>query len=185
MSRPTNIGIRLRNLLLANPDGMTTRDLSKIDGTPQDIVMSALERNYGFYVGGWEKAAAGKYRAVWKCVVVPASAPKPMEYAECYDKEEASIQRQRENYKEINAQLIVERRKARIELKAQREREKVEAKQRKAESKALREQAKAEERAEAVRKKELKRISQHMEPAAPAGYKPAKTVWVTPPPWSH
>jgi len=183
--RPTNIGARLRNLLLANPDGMTTRDLSKIDGTPQDIVMGALERNYGFYVGGWEKVSAGKYRTVWRCVAVPASAPKPMEYSESYDKEEARIQRQRENYKEINAQLVAQRRKARMELKVQREREKLEAKQRKAESKALREQAEAERRADAARRKKLKSIEQSLQPAAPEGYKPAKTVWVTPPPWSH
>jgi len=183
--RPTNIGIRLRNLLLANPDGMTTRDISKIDGTPQDIVMSALERNYGFYVGDWEKVSAGKYRAVWRCVSVPASAEKPMEYAECYDKEEARIQRQIVGRKEINAQLVAQRRKARIELKAKLEREKIEAKQRKAEAKALREQVKAEERAEAARKKKLKGIEQSLQPAAPEGYRPAKTVWVTPPPWSH
>lgn len=176
--RPTNIGVRLRELLLANPDGLTTRELSKLDGTPQDVIMGALERNFGFYVGGWEKAVAGKYRAIWRVVVVPASAPKPMEYAECYDAEEARIQRQRDGRKEINAQLAAQRRKARIELKAQREREKLEAKQRKAEAKALREQAKAEERAERLRRK-------HGLPAGGDSYVPQKTVWVTPPPWAQ
>lgn len=174
--RPTNIGVRLRELLLANPDGMTVRELSKIDGTPQDVIMGALERNYGFYVGGWEKAVAGKYRAVWRCVPVPASAPKPMEYSECYDKEEARIQRQIEGRKEINAQLVAQRRKARLELKAQLAQEKLEAKQRKAEAKALREQAKAEERAERLKRK-------HAMPAGGAGYVPQLTRWAPVQPW--
>jgi hypothetical protein len=130
------IGIRLRELLLANPQGMTVREISKADGATQDLVISALRRNYGFYISDWQKVTTGLYRAVWSVVTVPAGAPKPMEYSECYDMKEALQQRKSELAKakrlEESRKRALERKKAKLE----RDRIKAEEKQRKAEAKA-------------------------------------------------
>lgn len=177
MTNPLNIGKRLRNLLLTT-QGMTVRELSKADGTPMDTIMAALERNYGFYVGGWEKAVAGKYRAKWYCVPVPQSAPKPMEYATCFDTEESISQRKQADYKAMQARNREVQARARKQYQAKREAEKLADKARKAELRAARLKAKEDARAARAAKKL----------GAPAGgdnYVPQKTVWVTPPPWAQ
>jgi hypothetical protein len=69
--------------------------------------------------------------------------------------------------------------KIRAEMEAQRLARREMRAQIKAEADALKAQQKAE------REERKRRRLDAMQPAAPEGYKPAKTVWVTPPPWSH
>lgn len=94
MTPRLNIGERLRNLLLDNPQGMTVYDLADADGSPHDTVISALYRGYGFYVGGWEKVNTSHLRAIWMVVRVPDRAPKPAGF-EQIDEKEAALQRKR------------------------------------------------------------------------------------------
>lgn len=178
MTSPLNIGKRLRKLLLDTPDGMTVRELSKADGAPMDVIISALERNYGFYIGDWQKAVAGKYRAVWRCIPVPASAPKPMEYAACFDTEESINQRKQADYKAMQAHNREVQERVRKQFQAKRAAERLEEKARKAEAKAEMKRIELD-----VRKNNgLKKAGT---PAGGDNYVPQKTVWVTPPPWAR
>lgn len=190
MSRPNNIGRLAREALLGTPQGLTLRQLSVMLEKPADIVSSALYRTYGCYVDRWIPNETGfnGYVAVWSCVVVPRSADKPLPVThdkatymrEYREQNESTLEKRRKEAEEL-------RRKARevnAKMKALHEAERLAAKERRAEFKSEQERIKAEEKAEAARKKERKN-DLSMQPAAPDGYKPAKTVWVTPPPWSH
>jgi outer membrane autotransporter protein len=180
MSREPRIGERIRTLLLGQSDGMTVRQIAKAIDSTQDLVDVALRRNFGFYVEGWDSSESRKgLTAVWQCVQVPDSVPMPKGEIDAdalsitVEQRNKALKAMREKQKEINAKLRAKRdadRQAARELK-----EKI-----RAEVAAV----KAEEKA-AVEVRKLERLKARMQPAAPADYQPAKTRWVTPPPWSH
>lgn len=69
----------IRKLLLDNPDGLTLRQLSKATGITIESCMNSLRRSYGCYVSHWQESSPEHkiLCQVWKCVPVPADAPKP------------------------------------------------------------------------------------------------------------
>lgn len=69
----------IRNLLLRNPDGLTLRQISKETGITIESCMNSLRRSYGCYVSHWQESSPEHkiLCQVWKCVPVPADAPKP------------------------------------------------------------------------------------------------------------
>lgn len=172
------LGERLRLLLLANPMGLTVPQMSAADGTPMDTIMGALYRNYGFYIGGWQKADTGKYRAIWCVVRVPADMPRPVEYAACIDTQDAIKQRKKADYKKRQQEARELRAKVRAEFKAKREADKAAEKIRKAEARELRKRMEAEAKAE----RKAKAPAMVWTPPAEDD-KTIKTRWVTPPPW--
>jgi hypothetical protein len=78
----TSFGERTREVLLANPQGLTVREISKLVGSPMDLVLACLRRTYGCYIVKFipSKSGARTYNALWCCVVVPANAIKPAEF---------------------------------------------------------------------------------------------------------
>lgn len=184
MTQYLNIGARLRKILLEHPEGMTIAQLSKIDGSPQDTITGALNRGYGFYVGGWTKLHGVHWRAVWMVVRVPDRAPKPVD-AQDADQIEAEKQRKAIEYK--RRQLAErERLKAiRAKLKRQRDEERErhanEQAKIKAERKAVREQ---ERLAREQRRAEREAKKQKPAPREPE-YVPEKTFWQPVKPWSE
>ena len=78
MTKP--IGELMREVLLANPQGLTVREISKLLGSPMDLVIACLRRTYGCYIREFVPAKSGArtYNAVWCCVAVPANATKPL-----------------------------------------------------------------------------------------------------------
>lgn len=181
MTRHLSLGDRLRKLLLDNPLGLSVPQMSKLDGTPMDTIMGALYRNYGFYIGGWQKADTGKYRALWCVVRVPMSAPRPVEYAECLDTKEAIKQRKMAEFKVRQHEQRELRKKANEQLRAQREIEKLAAKQRKAEAKLLRQKMREEE--SAARKAKAAVVAWQPPIEDDGDTTTIRTRWVTPPPW--
>ena len=190
MSRPDNIGKLLRSTLLGTPKGLTLRQLSDVLEKPSDIVSAALYRTYGCYVKEWVQNETGfkGFVAVWTCVAVPSSAERPVSVTE----DRATYLRE---YREQNETMLKRRRKEAEELRRKarevnakmrekHEAEKAAAKARRAAFKEEVARIKAEEKAEAAREKARKKMPA-LQPAAPAGYQPAKTRWVTPPPWSN
>jgi hypothetical protein len=175
---PLPLGERLRKLLLANPLGMTVSQMSVADGTPMDTIIGALYRNYGFYIGGWQKADTGKYRAIWCLVRVPNDAPRPSHAEVVSDQEDAIKQRKSEDRKRRQQEARDLARRVRAEFKAKREADKAAEKIRKAEARELRKRMLAEAKAQRKFK------------APVAVWTPPddndttiKTRWVTPPPW--
>lgn len=77
MTKP--IGEKVRDVLLANPQGLTVRDISKLVDSPMDLVLACLRRTYGCYIANFVPVRSGarQYNAVWCCVAVPANATKP------------------------------------------------------------------------------------------------------------
>ena len=172
------LGERLRLLLLANPMGLTVPQMSAADGTPMDTIMGALYRNYGFYIGGWQKADTGKYRAIWCVVRVPMDAQRPSHAEVISDQEEAAKQRKSEDRKRRQQEARDLAKRVRAEFKAKRELEKAAEKIRKAEARELRRRMKAEAKAE----RKAKVPAMVWTPPAEDD-KTIKTRWVTPPPW--
>ena len=80
MTKP--IGEKVRDVLLANPQGLTVRELSKLLGSPMDLVLACLRRTYGCYIREFVPAKSGArtYNAVWCCVAVPANPIKPAKF---------------------------------------------------------------------------------------------------------
>lgn len=80
MTKP--IGEKVREILLANPQGLTVREISKILDTTMDLVIACLRRTYGCYIANFVPVRSGarQYNAVWCCVAVPANAIKPAEF---------------------------------------------------------------------------------------------------------
>lgn len=80
MEKP--IGERVRDVLLANPTGLTVREISKLVDSPMDLVIACLRRTYGCYIIKFvpSKSGARTYNALWCCVAVPANAIKPAEF---------------------------------------------------------------------------------------------------------
>jgi hypothetical protein len=80
MEKP--IGERVREVLLANPAGLTVREISRLVGSHMDLVIACLRRTYGCYIVKFipSKSGARTYNALWCCVAVPANAVKPAEF---------------------------------------------------------------------------------------------------------
>jgi hypothetical protein len=80
MEKP--IGERVREVLLVNPAGLTVREISKLVGSPMDLVIACLRRTYGCYIVKFipSKSGARTYNALWCCVTVPTNAVKPAEF---------------------------------------------------------------------------------------------------------
>lgn len=80
MKKP--IGELVREVLLANPQGLTVREISKLVGSPMDLVLACLRRTYGCYIHEFVPAKSGArtYNALWCCVTVPANPIKPAKF---------------------------------------------------------------------------------------------------------
>lgn len=191
--RPANIGDRLRKLLLDGVGGMTVKQLSEADGTPQETVMSALYRNYGFYIGDWEKVRQGQYVAVWNCVRVPDKAKKPRGAFEQVDDYQAMMARKRDEYKKRKVEEREKQNAIRLKLHAervaQREKEQLAVRAARAEREAIRAQERidrAERRAklaaDRLEKKKAEKIIIESAPREPA-YTPQLTRWQPVAPW--
>lgn len=179
-------GETLRTLLLANPEGMTERELSNASGASQGIVLAALSRGYGFYVADWvlRPDTDKDYVAVWRCVPVPTSAvrkylPKAMQSDDPKKAARAAYQFAY-RAKHRNAQLDRELEASRLKYEAERLRIR-EEKKAQLEAKRLEREASKIEKAAARAKAKLAKLPA----AAPAGYIPQKTQWVFPPPWAN
>ena len=74
-----SFGEHVREVLLANPTGLTVREISKLVDSPMDLVIACLRRTYGCYIINFVpvKSGARQYNALWCCVTVPANAIKP------------------------------------------------------------------------------------------------------------
>lgn len=77
MTKP--IGEKVRDVLLANPQGLTVREISNLVDSPMDLVIACLRRTYGCYIVNFVPVRSGsrQYNALWCCVAVPANAIKP------------------------------------------------------------------------------------------------------------
>lgn len=80
MKKP--IGELVREVLLANPQGLTVREISKSVGSPMDLVLACLRRTYGCYIADFKPVPTGarNFNAIWCCVTVPANAKKPLTF---------------------------------------------------------------------------------------------------------
>ena len=70
----------VRGALLLHPQGLTVRELSKLTGYSQDLIISCLKRTYGCYIADFVRSPTGarQFNAVWCCVAVPANVKKPL-----------------------------------------------------------------------------------------------------------
>lgn len=134
MTKP--IGERVRDVLLANPQGLTVREISKLVDSPMDLVLACLRRTYGCYIANFVPAKSGArtFNAIWCCVVVPANAVKPAKFegvVKVVDDEMALAQRRRnaqraaakkyrEKQKLVNAKLKTKEKPTPPEHKPQR-----------------------------------------------------------------
>jgi hypothetical protein len=184
MSRSPTIGQAVRKLLLDSDDGLTIKELSDATGRTQDVIISTLSRTYGCYVGRWCKhhPASLKLSAVYYCVVVPAGAPNPEGEISVDERREQHRKNAMERAAELR-ELRERQRLANAKIRAEMEAQRLARREMRAQIKAEADALKAQQKAEREERKR-KRLDA-MQPAAPEGYKPAKTVWVTPPPWSH
>lgn len=77
MQKPT-ISEVVRGALLLHPQGLTVRELAKLTGYPQDLVIACLRRTYGCYIADFTRLSnTRQYSAIWCCVTVPPNATKP------------------------------------------------------------------------------------------------------------
>jgi len=147
----------VRSALLLHPQGLTVRELAKLTGYAQDLLISCLRRTYGCYIADYVISSTGarQFNAVWRCVPVPFNITKPLASSfpvEVVDDRQAEESKRRKIRK---GELLIERA------------------QQKAANERIKEAAKKHVK-EAVKTK-----------PTPSVYKPEKTVWVTVPPWSH
>lgn len=70
----------VREALLLHPQGLTVRELAKMTGYAQDLLISCLRRTYGCYIADFVISPTGarNFNAIWCCVAVPANATKPL-----------------------------------------------------------------------------------------------------------
>jgi hypothetical protein len=70
----------VREALLLHPQGLTVRELAKLTGYAQDLLISCLRRTYGCYIADFVISPTGarQFNAIWRCVAVPANATKPL-----------------------------------------------------------------------------------------------------------
>lgn len=161
VTRSLPLGDRLRKLLTVHQFGMTLPELAEADGTPQDLVLSALYRNYGFYIGSWQKMLNGKYRAVWCVVRIPMDAPRPKDAKPLCDFQESIRQKKKQELKKRREKERALRAKVREAEKVKRQAEKLAEKERKAQVKAQ------------------QVVIDNDDPST------IKTRWITPPPWTQ
>ena len=69
-----------REALLLHPQGLTVRELAKLTGYAQDLLISCLRRTYGCYIADFVISPTGarQFNAVWRCVAVPPNVVKPL-----------------------------------------------------------------------------------------------------------
>lgn len=69
-----------REALLLHPQGLTVRELAKLTGYAQDLLISCLRRTYGCYIADFVISPTGArhFNAIWRCVAVPSNAVKPL-----------------------------------------------------------------------------------------------------------
>jgi len=70
----------VRGALLLHPQGLTVRELAKLTGYAQDLIISCLKRTYGCYIADFIRSPTGArhFNAVWCCVAVPDNVKKPL-----------------------------------------------------------------------------------------------------------
>ena len=70
----------VRGALLLHPQGLTVRELSKLTGYAQDLLIACLKRTFGCYIDDYVTSPTGarQFNAVWCCVAVPANLKKPL-----------------------------------------------------------------------------------------------------------
>jgi hypothetical protein len=69
---------KIRNLILASSDGMTTNQLAKALGSSYKSMQHTMNNVWGVYVDRWQTVPRkGQYAAVWMCVEVPPDTPYP------------------------------------------------------------------------------------------------------------
>lgn len=80
MAMPKTISEVVREALLLHPQGLTVRELSKLTGYAQDLLIACLRRTYGCYIADYVISPNGarQFNAVWCCVAVPANLKKPL-----------------------------------------------------------------------------------------------------------
>lgn len=80
MPVPKTISEVTREALLLHPQGLTVRELAKLTGYAQDLLIACLRRTYGCYIADFVISPNGarQFNAVWCCVAVPANATKPL-----------------------------------------------------------------------------------------------------------
>ena len=80
MPVPKTISEVTREALLLHPQGLTVRELAKMTGYAQDLLIACLRRTYGCYIADFKLASNGsrQFNAIWCCVAVPPNATKPL-----------------------------------------------------------------------------------------------------------
>jgi spore cortex formation protein SpoVR/YcgB (stage V sporulation) len=69
----------VRGALLLHPQGLTVRELAKLTGYAQDLLIACLRRTYGCYIADFTQASGSRqFNAIWCCVAVPPNATKPL-----------------------------------------------------------------------------------------------------------
>lgn len=111
MATQKTISEVVRGALLLHPQGLTVRELAKLTGYPQDLVIACLRRTYGCYIADFTRSSSGArtFNAIWCCVAVPANATKPLASsipAEIVDDKQAEEAKKRKIRK---GELLIER----------------------------------------------------------------------------
>lgn len=74
----TNLSARIREMLRAAPDGLTTREIADALGVTSDQVQKRLAQMPDAYKDRWTKVSTGLAWAAVYCVVVPPpDCPRP------------------------------------------------------------------------------------------------------------
>ena len=68
---------RIRTLLRARPNGMTTNELAEITGLHVANIRTALRAMPDTYVDRWRVGGRGQFEKVWCAVHVPEDCPHP------------------------------------------------------------------------------------------------------------
>ena len=68
---------KIRALILASSDGLTTSQIAKQLGSTYKSVQKTMNNIYGVYIDRWDVPKRGQYAAVWMCVEVPPDVPHP------------------------------------------------------------------------------------------------------------
>lgn len=94
-----------REALLLHPQGLTVRELAKLTGYAQDLLISCLRRTYGCYIADFTRSSSGarQFNAIWRCVAVPPNATKPLASSfpvEIVDDKEADAAKRRKASRE-------------------------------------------------------------------------------------
>ena len=76
MPAPKTISEVTREALLLHPQGLTVRELAKLTGYAQDLLIACLRRTYGCYIADF--TSSRQFNAIWRCVAVPPNATKPL-----------------------------------------------------------------------------------------------------------